>query len=130
MIRSLVLASICAIALAAAIAPAASRADGVVYAYTALPGPLSNCQWFDDHLNDRSTDSIAQLVDLIYNRAALQAGTPLQPGAPVTVTQSGTTTQGAPLKTFTYAGRILCAQADAVTPSAPATSSQPSASPR
>ena len=120
MIRALLTASFCAAALAAAVLPAPSRADNIVYVYTALPGPLNNCEWFNDHLStDRSTSGIAQLVDLIYNRAGLEAGTPLQAGAPVTITGSATTSQGDTEKSFTYAGRVLCGQADIVTPATP-----------
>ena len=85
----------CAVVLALSLLPSVSRADSVTYVYAALPGPIGNCQWFDAHLNDRDTGALAQIVDLLYNRAALT------PGTPVTITQSGATDSGVPLSAFT-----------------------------
>jgi hypothetical protein len=103
----------CAVVLALSLLPSVSRADSVTYVYAALPGPIDNCQWFDAHLNDRDTGALSQIVDLLYNRAALT------PGTPVTITQSGTTDSGVPLSAFRYNGRLLCAQSEAVLPATP-----------
>jgi hypothetical protein len=103
----------CAVVLALSLLPSVSRADSVTYVYAALPGPIDNCQWFDAHLNDRDTGALSQIVDLLYNRAALT------PGTPVTITQSGTTDAGVPLSAFRYNGRLLCAQSEAVLPATP-----------
>jgi hypothetical protein len=114
---------ICAAVLALPLLPSASRAESVTYVYAALPGPLANCQWFDAHLNDRDTGSLAQIVDLLYNRAALK------PGTPVTIAQSGTTDSGEPLSAFRYNGRLLCAQSEAVLPATPSPAPTPTPSP-
>jgi hypothetical protein len=114
---------LCAAVLAVSILPSASRADSVTYVYAALPGPIDNCRWFDAHLNARDTGSIAQLVELLYNRAA-----PV-PGTPVTITQTGTSEAGVPLSAFTYNGRVLCAQSEAVLPPTPSPPPTPVPSP-
>lgn len=121
--RAVLISAVCAVALA--LVPATSRADAVVYTFAALPGPNGNCYWFNEHINDRSTDSLAHLVDLIYNRAAIVAGGPLVAGTPVTVTQTGTDAKGDTIKSFTYNGRLLCAQAGAITPPTPEPSTAP-----
>jgi len=114
---------LCAAAATLALLPTVSRANTVTYVYAALPGPVDNCQWFDSHLDARDTGSLAQLIDLLYNRAAPVAGTP------VTITQSGTSAQGTPLSAFTYNGRVLCAQSEAVLPATPSPAPTPTPSP-
>jgi hypothetical protein len=104
---------LCAVVLALPLLPTVSRAESVTYVYAALPGPIENCKWFDAHLNDRDTGALAQIVDLLYNRAALNQGTT------VTITQSGATDSGVPLSAFRYNGRLLCAQSEAVLPATP-----------
>lgn len=84
-----------------------ARADTVVYTYPALPGPVANCQWFDDNLNDRSIDALIRQTDLIYNRAALPAD------ANVTVTQSAKNAAGTQLVGFDLNRRSLCADSAA-----------------
>jgi hypothetical protein len=114
---------LCAAVLALPLLPGVSRAETVTYVYAALPGPIDNCQWFDAHLNDRDTGALAQIANLLYNRAALK------PGAPVTITQTGTTDSGAPLSAFKYDGRVLCAQSEAVLPATPSPAPTPTPSP-
>lgn len=104
---------LCAVVLALPLLPTVSRAESVTYVYAALPGSIDTCQWFDAHLNDRDTGALAQIADLLYNRAALT------PGTPVTITQSGTTDSGIPLSAFRYNGRLLCAQSEAILPATP-----------
>ena len=100
-----------AVTLALALAGRApAPAETVVYAYAALPGPVENCTWFDDNLNDHSENAMIRLTDLIYNRAALP------PGATVNVTQSATTGRGDREAGFTLNGRLLCAGAAAFNP--------------
>jgi hypothetical protein len=113
----------CAVVVALSLLPTVSRADSVTYVYAALPGPIGNCQWFDAHLNDRDTGALAQIVDLLYNRAALTQGTP------VTITQSGSTDSGVPLSAFRYNGRLLCAQSEAVLPATPSPEPTPTPTP-
>jgi hypothetical protein len=114
---------LCAVVVALTLLPSISRADSVTYVYAALPGPIDNCQWFDAHLNDRDTGSLAHQVDLLYNRAALA------PGAPVTITASGATEAGVPLSAFKYNGRLLCAQSEAVLPATPSPAPTPTPTP-
>jgi hypothetical protein len=109
-----ILAALGALAVAAAVA----RADTVVYAYPALPGPVVNCAWFDDNLDDRSIDALIRQTDLLYNRA------PLPPGATVTMTGTGTTVRSEALVGFNLNGRALCSDAFAFT-----TQPEPSATP-
>jgi len=89
---------------------APAPAETVVYVYAALPGPVSNCTWFDDNLNDHSESGMIRLTDLIYNRAALP------PGANVNVSQTATTGRGDQEVGFTLNGRLLCAGAAAFRP--------------
>jgi hypothetical protein len=114
---------LCAVILAVSLVPGAGRADSVTYVYAALPGAVNTCQWFDAHLNDRDTNSVAQLVDLLYNRAA-----PV-PGTPITILGSGNTDAGVPLSAFRYRGRELCAQSEAVLPATPSPAPTPTPSP-
>ena len=114
---------LCAAVLALPLLPGVSRAGTVTYVYAALPGPIDNCQWFDAHLNDRDTGALAQIASLLYNRAALK------PGAPVTITQSGTSDSGVPLSAFRYEGRVLCAQSEAVLPATPSPAPTPTPTP-
>ena len=114
-----------AAALAAGVVLAAAslgiaRADTVVYVDPALPGPVINCAWFDDHLDDRTEYAIVRQVDLLFNRAALSAGDQ------ATITQSGVTQRGEALVGFTLNRRSLCSDAAAFSsqpapPSAPRT---------
>jgi hypothetical protein len=82
----------------------------VYYQYPALPGPVSNCQWFDDNINDRTTDSIVRQTDLIYNRLALT------PNTTVNVSGSATTQLGAQVVQFDVGGRLLCAESTVLHP--------------
>lgn len=85
----------------------AVRADTIVYTYPGLPGPVANCQWFDDNINDRSIDAIIRQTDLIYNRLALPAG------ENVAITQTATSAAGAQLVAFNVNRRLLCADSSA-----------------
>jgi hypothetical protein len=87
-----------------------ARSETIYYQFPALPGPAANCQWFDDSINDRSTDSLIRQTDLIYNRLALV------PNSTVTVTGSATTQKGAQVVQFDVAGRLLCAEATVIHP--------------
>jgi hypothetical protein len=116
--RSLIAAAAASFAVAAsAVVPAAS--ETIVYAYPALPGPVGNCQWFNDNVNDRSIDAIVRQTDLLYNRVALT------PDTPVTVTQTATTALGAQLVQFDLGRRLLCAGAQALHPELPEPSPPP-----
>ncbi len=110
--RSSVFATLAGTALVvvAASATISAPAETIAYSYAALPGPVSNCQWFDDNLNDRSIDAIIRQTDLLYNRAALP------PGVAVTVSQTATTARGDQVAQFTVNGRLLCAGAAALHP--------------
>jgi hypothetical protein len=102
-----------AIFLSAAVLGIASlpaRSETIYYQFPALPGPVANCQWFDDNINDRTTDSLVRQTDLIYNRLALV------PNSTVTVTGSATTQKGAQVVQFDVAGRLLCAEATVIHP--------------
>jgi hypothetical protein len=99
-----------ALVLAAASATVSAPAETIAYSYAALPGAVSNCQWFDDNLNDRSIDAIIRQTDLLYNRAALP------PGVAVTVSQTATTARGDQVAQFALNGRLLCAGASALHP--------------
>jgi hypothetical protein len=109
--RPLLLVAAAAATLALALAGLApAPAETVVYIYAALPGPVSNCTWFDDNLNDHSESAMIRLTDLLYNRAALP------PGANVNVSQTATTGRGDQELGFTLNGRGLCAGAAAFHP--------------
>jgi hypothetical protein len=105
------------IALGFATLPA--RSETIYYQFPALPGPVANCQWFDDNINDRSIDAIVRQTDLIYNRLALT------PNTNVAVTGSATTLRGAQVVQFDVNGRLLCAEATVMHPDLV----EPSASP-
>jgi hypothetical protein len=92
------------------IAALPARSETIYYQFPALPGPVANCQWFDDNINDRTTDSLVRQTDLIYNRLALV------PNSTVTVTGSATTQKGAQVVQFDVAGRLLCAEATVIHP--------------
>ncbi|HEY1653917.1 MAG TPA: hypothetical protein VGF86_02250 [Candidatus Tumulicola sp.] len=112
--RSTIFTAFAALAFAAGAFSASTTsapADPVIYVDPALPGPVDNCQWFDDNLNDRSIGSLIRQTDLLYNRLALQ------PDQQVTITQTGATTAaGAQLVGFTLDRRGLCADAKAFHP--------------
>jgi hypothetical protein len=110
--RSTVFVSLMAVAfsVAAASAIVSAPAETIAYSYAALPGPLANCQWFDDNLNDHSIDAMIRQTDLIYNRKALP------PGAAVSVSQTGVTARGDQLAAFDLNGRLLCAGASVLHP--------------
>ena len=110
------------VALAFSAGFGAVRADTIVYTYPALPGPVANCQWFDDNINDRAIDALIRQTDLLYNRAALPAG------VNVAITQTATTAAGAQEAGFDLNRRSLCADS-AVFREEPAPSPSPSASP-
>ncbi|MBV8373792.1 MAG: hypothetical protein JOY69_11080 [Candidatus Eremiobacteraeota bacterium] len=112
MMRSRSFPSLAFAAFIAAVGSAAlaAPAETVAYSYPALPGPVANCVWFDDNLNDHSIDAIIRQTDLLYNRA------PLPPGATVAVSQTGTTARGDQIAQFTLNGRLLCAGATAFHP--------------
>jgi hypothetical protein len=92
------------------IAALPARSETIYYQFPALPGPVANCQWFDDNINDRTTDSLVRQTDLIYNRLALV------PNSTVTVTGSATTQKGTQVVQFDVAGRLLCAEATVIHP--------------
>jgi hypothetical protein len=100
--------SLSAAILALVASPA--RSETIYYQFPALPGPVANCQWFDDNINDRTTDSLVRQTDLIYNRLALV------PNSTVTVTGSATTQKGTQVVQFDVAGRLLCAEATVIHP--------------
>ncbi len=112
--------------VAAALVAAAtvvSPAESVVYKFVALRGDVSTCQWFDENLNDRSEGALVRQTDLLYNRVALP------PGAPVTVTQTATSTSGTQLLAFQLNRTALCAGAEAIRPSPEPTQEPSPASP-
>lgn len=80
-------------------------AETIVYEFAALPGPVVNCQWFDDNLNDHSIDAMIRQTDLLYNRVALP------PDVTVAVSQTATTARGDQVAQFDLHGRLLCAGA-------------------
>lgn len=98
------------------------RADTIVYTYPALPGPVANCVWFDDNINDRAIDALIRQTDLIYNRATLPVG------LNVAITQSATTAAGAQEVSFDVNRRLLCADSAAFHEE-PTPSPSPTASP-
>jgi hypothetical protein len=100
--------SLSAVILALVALPA--RSETIYYQFPALPGPVANCQWFDDNINDRTTDSLVRQTDLIYNRLALV------PNSTVTATGSATTQKGTQVVQFDVAGRLLCAEATVIHP--------------
>jgi hypothetical protein len=106
-----------AIIVASAALPA--RSETIYYQFPALPGPVANCQWFDDSINDRSTDSIVRQTDLLYNRVALV------PNTTVAVTGSAPTQKGSQVVQFDVAGRLLCAEATVMNPELPEPSPSP-----
>ncbi|HEY1429787.1 MAG TPA: hypothetical protein VGF18_09450 [Candidatus Tumulicola sp.] len=108
---------LCGIALGLATLPA--RSETIYFQFPALPGPVANCQWFDDNINDRSTDSIVRQTDLIYNRLALT------PNTNVAITGSATTQKGEQVVQFDVAGRLLCAEATVMHPEVPEPSPSP-----
>lgn len=107
--RSTVFAAIAAVALTIALT-SRTPAETIVYAYAALPGPVANCTWFNDNLNDHSEASMIRLTDLLYNRAALP------PGANVNVSAGAPDGRGDQDLQFTLNGRLLCAGAAALHP--------------
>lgn len=111
------LAALVFVATAAAGAVAPATAETVVYTFPALPGPVANCQWFDDNLNDRSVGALIRQTDLLYNRLALPAD------ATVTITANGTTALGAQLAGFDLNRRHLCSDASAFHPESEASPS-------
>jgi hypothetical protein len=112
--RPLVFASMCALALAATVAAASpGKADPVVYVFAAIPGPASNCQWFDENLDNRSEGALYEITQLLYNRITLQ------PGTPITVTSTESTSRGEQVVGFQYDRRIMCAGKAAITPPTP-----------
>ncbi len=101
---------VAALVLSWASATISAPAETIAYSYAALPGPVSNCQWFDDNLNDHSIDAMIRQTDLLYNRAALP------PDVTVTVSQTATTARGDQVAQFAVNGRLLCAGASALHP--------------
>ena len=95
-----------------------AAADSVVYSFAALRGDVSQCQWFDENLNDRSDGALVRQIGALYNRVALP------PGEPVNVTQTATASTGTELLGFTLGRAQLCAAAGAIRPTP-----TPSASP-
>jgi hypothetical protein len=102
-----------------ALATQPARSETIYYEFAALPGPVANCQWFDDNINDRSTDSIVRQTDLIYNREALT------PNTSVSITGSAPTLKGSQVVQFDVAGRLLCAEATVIHPEVPEPSPSP-----
>ena len=109
-LSALTVSTLAAGAAIVAFATLPARSDTIYYQAAALPGPAENCQWFDDNINDRSTDAIVRQTDLIYNRLALV------PNTTVTVTGSATTQKGAQEIAFDVNGRLLCADASVTLP--------------
>ncbi|MEO6834640.1 MAG: hypothetical protein ABI231_01860 [Candidatus Tumulicola sp.] len=121
--HSTILASLAAAAFVVAAAGSATlsaSAETIVYEFPALPGPVANCQWFDDNVNDRSIGAMIRQTDLLYNRTAPP------PEAAVAVAQTATTALDARLVQFTLNGRLLCLDASALH----AEATQPSPPPR
>jgi predicted pyridoxine 5'-phosphate oxidase superfamily flavin-nucleotide-binding protein len=100
-----------ALATLVAIGTARSEAENVVYQFPALRGDVSTCEWFDENLNDRSEGALIRQTDALYNRLALPVG------APVTVTQTATTSGGTQLLGFRLDGAGLCAGVETIRPS-------------
>jgi hypothetical protein len=109
-LSALTVSTIAAGAAILAFATLPARSDTIYYQFPALPGPAENCQWFDDNINDRSTDSIVRQTDLIYNRLALV------PNTTVNVSGSATTQKGTQEVAFDVNGRLLCAEATVIHP--------------
>ncbi|HEY3675705.1 MAG TPA: hypothetical protein VGK84_06895 [Candidatus Tumulicola sp.] len=109
-LSALTVSTLAAGAAIVAFATSPARSETIYYQFPALPGPVANCQWFDDNINDRSTDSIVRQTDLIYNRVALI------PNSTVAVSGSATTQKGSQVVQFDVAGRLLCADATVIHP--------------
>jgi hypothetical protein len=103
----------------AALGSLPAHADTIYFQFPALPGPVANCQWFDDNINARSDDAIVRQTDLIYNRLALTANTN------ATVTGSATTKAGAQVVQFDVGSRLMCAESQVMHPELPEPSSSP-----
>lgn len=102
--------AIAAGAMMAALGALPAHAETIYFQFPALPGPVANCQWFDDNINDRSDDSIVRQTDLIYNRLALTANTN------VTVTGTATTKAGGQVVQFDVGSRQMCAESQVMHP--------------
>ncbi len=109
-----------AFALLAALAGGAAPAETILYTFAGLPGPVDNCKWFNDFLNeDRSIGALTRQTDLLYNRVALPAG------EPVAIQGRATSAAGEQLVDFNLGRRNICTGAEAIygptpEPSAPA----------
>jgi hypothetical protein len=99
-------------------------AQSITYAFTGLPGNVSDCAWFDDNINDRSLDSLIRQTDQLYNRVALP------PGQAVAISGTGTTAKGEQLVQFDLGRRLICTGADAVYPPTPSPQPTSSATPQ
>lgn len=115
----LVLAFFSVLALTVGFAGSRAHADPIVYDYPALPGPVANCKWFDDNINNHSLASIIRQTDLIYNLKALAAG------QNVAVSGTATTELGGQLVQFDLDRRLLCVTAEAINPTLPAPTPTP-----
>jgi hypothetical protein len=96
-----------------------AHAETIYFQFPALPGPVANCQWFDDNINERSDDAIVRQTDLIYNRLALT------PNTNATVTGSATTKDGGQVVQFDVGGRLMCAESTVMHPEQPEPSPSP-----
>ncbi len=97
-------------AIMAALCALPAHAETIYFQFPALPGPVANCQWFDDNINDRSTDALVRQTDLIYNRLALTANTN------AAVTGSATTKAGGQVVQFDVGSRLMCAESTVMHP--------------
>ncbi len=97
-------------AVMAALGALPARAETIYFQFSALPGPVANCQWFDDNINDRSDDALVRQTDLIYNRLALTANTN------ASVTASAPTKAGAQVVQFDVGSRLMCAESQVMHP--------------
>ena len=85
-----------------------ASAQTILYTFTGLPGAVDTCKWFDDNLTDRSIGALTRQTDLLYNRIALPADTP------VTLAGRATTDAGEALVDFSLGRKTVCAPAEAI----------------
>lgn len=101
------------------IAGAAASAEPILYSFTALPGTVDTCKWFDDNLNDRGLDALTRQTDLLYNRIALAPDVDVNPGA------TATTNAGAQLVDFKLGSKTVCSSAEVLNGTTPVPSTAP-----
>lgn len=99
----------------------AAPAQTILYSFTALPGSVDTCKWFNDNLNtDRSIDALARQTDLLYNVVSLPAD------APVAIGGTATTLRGSSLVDFKLGGKTVCTSSEAIYGPTPSPSSSAS----